>query len=131
MIEFTRNADVWWAWLNRPDNANSLNAAMLQDLIDIIKAATAARAVIIAGTGTVFSAGGDMNEMRSDGLATSDLWERLSVAIVALLGQSIAALNDTLAGGAMGMALACDIRIAVPHANFLSRDAAGFYSIAQ
>ena len=73
MIEFTRNADVWWASLNRPDNGNSLNAAILQDLIDIIEAATAARAVIITGTGMLFSAGGDMNEMRSDGLATSDL----------------------------------------------------------
>ncbi|MEO0633886.1 MAG: enoyl-CoA hydratase/isomerase family protein, partial [Pseudomonadota bacterium] len=31
---------------------------------------------------------------------------------------SIAALNGTLAGGAMGMALACDLRIAVPSAKF-------------
>ena len=31
---------------------------------------------------------------------------------------TIAALNGTVAGGAMGMVLACDIRISVPEANF-------------
>jgi len=31
---------------------------------------------------------------------------------------SIAALNGTLAGGAMGMVLACDIRLAVPATSF-------------
>jgi enoyl-CoA hydratase/carnithine racemase len=31
---------------------------------------------------------------------------------------TIAALNGTLAGGAMGMALACDVRLAVPTAKF-------------
>jgi enoyl-CoA hydratase/carnithine racemase len=40
----------------------------------------------------------------------------LSGAIAALPCLSIAALNGTLAGGAMGMALACDLRIAVPGA---------------
>lgn len=69
------------------------------------------------GAGGVFSAGGDLDEMAA-GLANSDLWERLSNAIAALPGLSIAALNGTLAGGAMGMALACDIRLAVPKAKF-------------
>jgi enoyl-CoA hydratase/carnithine racemase len=46
-------------------------------------------------------------------LATSPLWEELSSAIAALPCLSVAALNGTLAGGANGMALACDIRIAV------------------
>ena len=71
----------------------------------------------LTGTGKVFSAGADLEEARA-GLATSDVWERLSGAIAALPGLSIAALNGTLAGGAMGMALACDIRLAVPGAKF-------------
>ncbi|MGB3280186.1 MAG: enoyl-CoA hydratase/isomerase family protein, partial [Pseudorhodobacter sp.] len=52
------------------------------------------------------------------GLATSPVWERLSGAIAALPCLTIAALNGTLAGGAMGMALACDLRLAVPAAKF-------------
>jgi enoyl-CoA hydratase/carnithine racemase len=42
----------------------------------------------------------------------------LSGAIAALPCLTVAALNGTLAGGANGMALACDLRIAVPSAKF-------------
>tara|TARA_R110002049_G_scaffold44333_5_gene130025 strand:- start:76875 stop:77519 length:645 start_codon:yes stop_codon:yes gene_type:complete len=117
MIELTRAADVWTITLNRPDKANSLTHAMLVELAEIMEQAQTARAVILTGQGKVFSAGADLDEARA-GLAKSDVWERLSGAIAALPGLSIAALNGTIAGGAMGMALACDLRIAVPEARF-------------
>ena len=120
MIDLAQAGDVWWVTLNRPEKANALTAAMLQELVEISEAAQAARAVIITANGSVFSAGADLDEMRS-GLATSPLWERLSRAIAALPGLSIAALNGTLAGGAMGMVLACDIRLAVPATLFSIR----------
>jgi enoyl-CoA hydratase/carnithine racemase len=75
------------------------------------------RAVIITGAGKVFSAGADLDDARA-GLATDPVWERLSARIVSLPCLTIAALNGTLAGGAMGMALACDMRICVPGAKF-------------
>lgn len=117
MIEVEKTGGVWTVTLNRPDKANALTAAMLQQLVDTMQAAQAARAVILTGRGGVFSAGADLDAARA-GLATSDLWEQLSGAIAALPGISIVALNGTLAGGAMGMALACDMRIAVPKARF-------------
>ena len=117
MIELDRAGDIWTVTINRPDKANSLTHAMLVELADIIEEAQAARAVILTGHGKVFSAGADLDEARA-GLAKSDVWERLSGAVAALPGLSIAALNGTLAGGAMGMALACDLRIAVPGAKF-------------
>jgi enoyl-CoA hydratase/carnithine racemase len=46
------------------------------------------------------------------------VWETLSSSIAAFPGLTIAALNGTVAGGAMGMALACDLRLAVPEAAF-------------
>jgi enoyl-CoA hydratase/carnithine racemase len=119
MIDLAIEGGVWTATLNRPDKANALTGAMLSSLAEIAERATAegARALIITGTGRVFSAGADLDEAQA-GLATSPLWERLSAAIAAAPCLTIAALNGTLAGGAMGMALACDLRIAVPSAKF-------------
>ncbi len=117
MIELTRDGDLWVARINRPDKANSLTHAMLSDLADIAGEAQAARVFVLTGAGKVFSAGADLDEARA-GLAVSDVWERLSGNIAALPGLTIAALNGTLAGGAMGMALACDLRIAIPSAKF-------------
>jgi enoyl-CoA hydratase/carnithine racemase len=117
MIEFEKDNGLWMATINRPDKANSLTHEMLTQLADFAEEAQAARAFILTGKGKVFSAGADLEEAHA-GLATSGVWERLSGAIAALPGFSIAALNGTLAGGAMGMALACDLRISVPHASF-------------
>ncbi|MEP1536124.1 MAG: enoyl-CoA hydratase/isomerase family protein [Paracoccaceae bacterium] len=117
MISVDQENGLWIVTLNRPEKANALTSEMLTALVDIMQSATQAQAVILTGNGKVFSAGADL-EAAMAGLATSPLWEQLSGAIAALPGLTIAALNGTLAGGAMGMALACDIRICVPTARF-------------
>lgn len=127
MIDCTREGGLWTLRLNRPEKANSLTAEMLARMIDLVSEASAdpdLRALIITGAGDkVFSAGADLDAARA-GLATSPLWEEVSGAIAALPCLTIAALNGTLAGGAFGMALACDVRIAVPGARF-------FYPVAK
>lgn len=117
MITLDKNGGIWTVTIDRPDKANSLTLKMLTELAEIAEGAGEAQALILTGTGKVFSAGADLDEARA-GLAVSDIWERLSGAIASLPCLTIAALNGTLAGGAMGMALACDIRIAVPTAKF-------------
>lgn len=117
MITVERNGALMVLRLARPEKANALTEAMLHSLAEAVTAARDARALILTGEGRVFSAGADLDAMR-DGLATSPHWERLSGALAAFPGLSIAALNGTLAGGAFGMALACDLRIAVPEARF-------------
>ena len=116
MIDLHKQDGLWTVTLNNPDKANALTGAMLTELAEIAESATEARALILTGAGKVFSAGADLAEARA-GLATSDVWERLSGAIAALPCLTVAALNGTLAGGANGMVLACDLRIAVPTAN--------------
>ncbi len=111
------DSGLWTVTLNRPEKANALTAAMLTELAEIAEGAQAARGLILTGVGKVFSAGADLEEAHA-GLATSPLWERLSGALAALPCLKVAALNGTLAGGANGMALACDLRIAVPGARF-------------
>jgi enoyl-CoA hydratase/carnithine racemase len=105
--------------LNRTDKANSLTRLMLEELDAAVAQAEmkGVRAVILTGAGKVFSAGADLEDARA-GLATDPVWERLSARIVSLPCLTIAALNGTLAGGAMGMALACDMRLCVPGAKF-------------
>jgi len=104
--------------LARPDKANSLTRAMMETLLaDLRDAGAGQQAVILTGTGPVFSAGADLDEARA-GLATDPIWEALSGTLAALPCLTIAALNGTLAGGAFGMALACDIRLGVPGAKF-------------
>ncbi len=114
MITLDKGKDgLWQVTINRPDKANSLTREMLNELADIAEAATEARAFVLTGEGKVFSAGMDLDAAKT-GLATDPVWERLSGAIAALPGLSIAALNGTVAGGAIGMVLACDLRVAVP-----------------
>lgn len=115
MIRLEKEGGLWTVTIDRPDKANSLTAAMLEELAEIAEGAGAARALILTGRGRVFSAGADLDEARA-GLATSPLWERLSGALAALPALKVAALNGTAAGGALGMVLACDMRIAVPEA---------------
>ncbi|WP_428512404.1 enoyl-CoA hydratase/isomerase family protein [Roseovarius sp.] len=114
MIELDKSGDGFWTvTLNRPDKANSLTHAMLTELADIAETATEARALVLTGRGKAFSAGMDLEAAKS-GLPTDPVWERLSGALTALPCLTIAALNGTVAGGAMGMVLACDLRLAVP-----------------
>ncbi len=119
MIEVAEAGDIWTVTLNRSEKANSLTAAMLDALCEAVDHATRAeaRALIVTGAGRVFSAGADLDEARA-GLATSPLWEDLSGRLAAAPYLTIAALNGTLAGGAFGMALACDLRLCVPQAQF-------------
>ena len=108
---------VWEITINRPEKANSLSSKMLEELLTIIEKANKARGVILTGQGKTFSAGADLGEVKS-GLATSPLWEKLSKNLKELNCVTIAALNGTVAGGAFGMILACDIRICVPSSKF-------------
>jgi len=118
VIELTKDGDFWRVLINRPDKANSLTREMLTQLADVAEDANGkAKALVLTGEGKVFSAGADLAEAKA-GLAIDPVWERLSGAIAALPCLTIAALNGTLAGGAFGMALACDMRFCVPGAKF-------------
>ena len=108
---------VWEIRINRPEKANSLSSEMLEELLAIIEKANGASGIILTGQGETFSAGADLTEVKS-GLATSPIWEKLSLSLKELNCVTIAALNGTVAGGAFGMILACDIRICVPSSKF-------------
>lgn len=119
MIQSETDQDIALLTIDRPDKANSLTGEMLRDLTGRLDelAESDCRALILTGTGKVFSAGADLAEARA-GLAKSPEWEKLSARVASMPCLTIAALNGTLAGGAFGMVLACDLRLSVPEAKF-------------
>ena len=102
MIHVETLDNVCTLTIDRPEKANSLTREMLCAIADAAESAATAglSAFVLTGRGKVFSAGADLDEARA-GLATDPVWERLSGAIAALPCLTIAALNGTLAGGAM------------------------------
>lgn len=102
--------------IDRQDKANALTSKMLANLAGCVEAASRdarVNAIVLTGAGKVFSSGADLAEV-SAGLSTDPVWERLSAAIANCPVLTIAALNGTVAGGALGMVLATDLRVAVP-----------------
>ena len=116
MIELDISDGLSVITLRRPEKANALTAEMLEALCEAVRESLGSSAMILTGEGKVFSAGADLEAAQS--LALSPQWERLSGMIADHRGLSIAALNGTCAGGAMGMVLACDLRIGVESAKF-------------
>jgi enoyl-CoA hydratase/carnithine racemase len=117
MIKRTSDEVLTTLALDRPDKANALTPEMLDELDCAVAEAESngTKVLVLTGRGKVFSAGADLDAARA-GLTTHPVWERLSGRIAGFPGLTIAVLNGTCAGGAIGMVLACDLRIAVPNA---------------
>ena len=109
--------------LNRPEKLNSFAGSMREELIAALKTIAAdgnVRVVIITGAGRAFSAGGDVERMRSmqkegDEAAFGQLLTagRTVVTLIRHMPQFvIAAINGVAAGAGCNLALACDYRIA-------------------
>lgn len=115
---------------DRPERYNALDHEMITGLplvLDSIASDPTARAVVLTGAGAAFCAGADLEVVeRLSGIPPAELeplMARVMRTPVILRGASqptIAAINGPAAGGGLGVALACDIRIAAHTAHFSS-----------
>jgi 2-(1,2-epoxy-1,2-dihydrophenyl)acetyl-CoA isomerase len=114
--------------LNRPERANAFNFEMIAELrIALEQAATDSqiRCVVLTGAGNSFSAGHDITEMLAvQGQNISyrehleETYNPLILQIRRLEKPVIGAVNGPVAGAGLGVALACDLRIAAKTALF-------------
>jgi methylglutaconyl-CoA hydratase len=115
--------------LHRPNARNSLNHDLMVELreaIEQIRSTEEIRAVIITGSGRVFSAGADVDMLTQMGESYSPeetraeilRWRETFDAIETLPQVTIAAVNGLAFGGGVVLALTCDFRLAATRAIF-------------
>lgn len=140
-----RKDEVVTLTMNDPSTLNAWNLVMGEELLDELTRAEQSpddRVVILTGTGQVgFNSGANMKEMAVRGTiqSTRDLAflnsgagpfeqfdppltpiQKVTWQLRSMRTPTIAAVNGAAAGGGMGLAAACDIRIASEKAKFTS-----------
>ncbi len=115
---YERREDVAVLQIDHPP-VNGLNATTRAALSDGLRKASSdnkVTAIIITGTGTVFSGGADIREFgTAAAFAQPDLHQLLN-QVEACNKPVVAAINGVCMGGGLELALACHYRIATPDA---------------
>ena len=114
--------------LNRPEKHNAFDAALIAELMQKLAQLnndSGTRIVILTGAGKSFSAGADLDWMRSmaqfseaenieDALKLAELMDVLNT----LRKPTVARVNGAVYGGGVGLVACCDIAIAADTAKF-------------
>jgi methylglutaconyl-CoA hydratase len=124
-----RQGDLLWVTLNDPDRANALSPGMIAEITDLYRRnwrGDGVRAILLAGAGRNFSAGADLEHLRSlrdagheenlrDSLRLKDLFE----SVLRQEALTIALVHGACVAGGCGLATAHDFVVAAEDARFL------------
>lgn len=109
---------------NRPERLNALSTSMLEQAIAAVERCAddpEVGCIVVTGAQRGFCAGGDVAAMNEGGASTLSFERRvdhqraihrLSGLLYSIPKVSIAAINGAAAGAGLGIALACDLRVA-------------------
>lgn len=137
VLTFERRESVAVVTLSAEAARNAFNADSMQEISTALNALMddeTIRAVVLTGSGRFFCAGADIEEFqqRIEEGSIAALVEELTGILHPLQVRMradptvfVAAINGAAAGGGLGLALACDLRIAVPEAKL----AAAFFKL--
>ncbi len=131
-IRTERRGPVLLVTIDRPEAANALSLAMSDALVDAwceLRDDDALRVAVLTGAGDrSFCAGADLKEVGDWYASMSPEERRRRAATEPGLGgitrnldpgkPIVAAVNGHCLGGGLELALACDLRVAAPHATF-------------
>jgi enoyl-CoA hydratase/carnithine racemase len=119
MIEMNQHGAALRITMNRPQVMNALHPQMCAEInaaLDVAERASDLRAVVLTGKGRAFSAGADLQFLRT---ADNDAVTSFSKGISALAARLedfrlpvLAALNGITVAGGLELALGCDIIVA-------------------
>jgi len=131
LIGATGAAQLWT--INLPQVGNAITGSdfisAFEDAVDAANRDTTVGAVILTGSGKIFSAGGNVKEMADrEGMfgldaidqrfAYVDGIQRIPRALARLEVPIIAAVNGAAVGAGFDLAMMCDIRVASERASF-------------
>ncbi len=117
--------------LDRPDARNAFDQSMAESLLAALKTAAkdaSVRVVVLTGRGDAFSAGQDIHELHAKEAqigaqaAGDELRQRFAPIVLRIRSMDlpvIASINGVATGAGLGIALACDLRIAAESASFI------------
>jgi enoyl-CoA hydratase/carnithine racemase len=124
LVGLRRDGALVWLTIERPDVLNCLSFATLKRfrvLLEELAADLSIRCLLITGAGErAFCAGADLKERRTMPLERVPLFVRNIRALMddveAMPQPTVAVVNGFCLGGGTELALACDLRVAAPHA---------------
>jgi enoyl-CoA hydratase/carnithine racemase len=119
MVELESSGGVARVFLSRPEKANALSTAFLEELFQAIaklKGDPDLRVVVLAGRGKAFCGGADVNELKtldeSSAPAFVEKIHRVCRELRALPVPVVAQLHGAVIGAGLEIAAACDLRVA-------------------
>jgi len=124
-LRVEREGPILRVTLARPDRRNAFDAELIRELAEAFVDVGRARAVVLAGEGASFSAGADVDWMRSsvelshdENVADANALRRMLEAIDACPAPVVARVQGHALGGGCGLVAAADIAIAGQDAVF-------------
>ena len=129
LLETRRDGDLLWVTLNDPERANALSPAMIAGITELYSRdwrAEGVRAILLSGTGRNFSAGADLEHLRSlrdagheENLQDSLRLRDLFASVLRQDALTIALVHGACVAGGCGLATAHDFVVAAEDAKFL------------
>lgn len=107
----------------RPEIRNPFSREVVERLHEIVDSVDdGAKKLIFTGSGDAFASGANLNEIAALSSDDAPEFARLGQSLMQKIDELpqlvIAAINGHCFGGALDLALACDIRVASPNARF-------------
>jgi methylglutaconyl-CoA hydratase len=133
MLKVERQGAVARVTLNRPEIRNAFDDALIAALTKALRELDAdgsVRAVVLAGSGTAFCAGADLNWMKrmanygyEQNLADAQALAGMLRTLERMAKPTVARVHGPAFAGGVGLVAACDIAIGVPEAKFCLSEA--------